>query len=1529
MAEKIGSLAVSLSLDSSEFNGGISQVNRNLSAMGSELKASKNLGTDYGKSLQGLTSKKEILARSVEAAALKLQMERKTYDELTSSGKANEIQTERQAKRVNEAQAQYNRLNTELASVEKTLKTQSSAWYQAGDKMENAGNKFKTAGEGMTKAGDTLTKKVSLPLAALGAGAFKAAVDFESAFAGVRKTVDMSETEFATLSKGIRDMSKELPSSASEIAKVAEAAGQLGIKNDAILGFTRTMTDLGVATNMSSDEAATSLARLANITQMNQKDFDRLGSSIVALGNNFATTEREIVDMSLRLAGAGAQVGMSEADIVALATALSSVGIEAEMGGSAISRVMVAMQVATSTGFTKVNDLLGTTGYSLRDLQMMASHSGKAFGNLAEDLGMTKKELSALVNSGVDLENFASVAGLTGEQFKKAFEEDAVGAIGLFVEGLSKAGESGGTAVEMLQEMGITEIRLRDSLLRAGGASELFTGAIKLSNDAWDENNALTKEAEERYKTTASQLKILWNQIVDVGISFGSIMIPMAQDAVAALKPLIERFGSLTEEQQKTILAMGGIAIAAGPVLKTAGSLSSTLGNTLLVTGHLSKGIAGAGGLGASLAGLAGPVGIAVGAVAAVGIAGYGLYTVLNKTAIPEIDIFGNKVSENTQKAVSSFMELNNEATVQLNQLKWSGMTVSEEMATAMIETYNGMGEQILSKMQQDHASQMESARNYLSETVSLSKEEQTQLLATIEEGQATRETSVQTAQTQYNSILKNAADERRSVTTEEKTMLDSLQKEMMETGIKYLSETEAESLMILERLKAESGKISAEQAIETAKHAKEAKDAAVEAAEKKYDETIKWALLLKQDGTKESKDLADKIIKDAERTRDDSVAAANGQYDQVIRVAKQKGGQYVTETELHLGQSLTLWEKAGFDVARATARMSVDVLGHTRNMLVNVGTNFTSMKKNAIQAAEGLVSGVKFATSTLPAAVGSIVSTAAKKAGSFTSNFIQAGKDMAAGMIIGIREGAIDVAVAAGKMALDAVKAAKRKLESKSPSKVFIRIGEDVGNGFAIGIASSKNKTNDAISGVIAALTKTTKTNAQEVTAIATEAEKQRTAIQKEYAQKRTELAKKTDASAISAIKKTKNKKGQIVITGTEKVHKIRSDASAKLIKLNDDEQKKLMKINDKAWDDMQKKEAELSKARLETVKSFVEEKKSVEQLSLIEEANIWRRSINYFKEGTKEKTEAQKQYKNSIEAINKEITSINKEYEGEMQKINENLIKGIDDVTKAYQDAEDKRTQSLQSFAGIFDEFKWDMEKSGQELTQNLQSQVEGFKTWQTEIEKLASKAVDEGLIAELREMGPKALPQLLALNSLTDEQLTNYSNLYKEKMALAREQAQVELIGMKVDTENQITEMRKAANEKLGALQADWTKRIQAVTTVTKDEFKTLTGIGKQAGQNLLNGLASMESSLVAKARAIAKAVNDALQSTLGGSVNIPMPKMPAGRSLDGGSSVTNQTTNNSPTIVNNYYQPVDRPSELARKQTQNMRDLATQW
>lgn len=249
--------------------------------------------------------------------------------------------------------SKYRALQREIIETEnklKQLKLEASNWTQASKKLDEVSQKFKKMGANLTKVGRSLTTSVTLPIVAIGTTSVKSAVEFESAFAGVEKTVDGTTEQMNTLRDGIRQMAKEIPASTTEISGVAEAAGQLGIQTDDILSFTRVMIDLGNSTNLSATEAASSLAKFANVTKMSSKDYDKLGSTIVALGNNFATTEKDIVEMATRLAATGELAGLSEPQILALSTAMSSVGIEAEAGGSAMSKLLKKIQVSVETG---------------------------------------------------------------------------------------------------------------------------------------------------------------------------------------------------------------------------------------------------------------------------------------------------------------------------------------------------------------------------------------------------------------------------------------------------------------------------------------------------------------------------------------------------------------------------------------------------------------------------------------------------------------------------------------------------------------------------------------------------------------------------------------------------------------------------------------------------------------------------------------------------------------------------------------------------------------------------------------------------------------------------------------------------------------------------------------------------------------------------------------------------------------------------------------------------------------------------
>ena len=367
---------------------------------------------------------------------------------------------------------------------------------------------------------------------AMGAAALNCGMQFESAFAGVRKTVDATEEEFEELKNGILDMSERIPATANDIAAIAESAGQLGIATEDILSFTETMINLGVATNLTADEASTALARFANIMGTSSDQYENLGSTIVALGNNFATTEADIVSMATRMASTGSIIGLTEAQVFAVSTALSSVGIESEAGGSAISKLMKDMETSAK-GFRNASSVIKSTGMSMRELELLADADSKAFKSIAQSMSMTSDELRDCMASAKDLESFANVAGMTADQFVEAWGDDAVLAMEAFLSGLNDTERLGKSAVETLAEMGITEVRMSNAVLALAAADGLLSETLATANTAWDENSALTKEAEQRYATLESKVAMLKNGVTNLGIA-------IYDDAEESLKSLAD-----------------------------------------------------------------------------------------------------------------------------------------------------------------------------------------------------------------------------------------------------------------------------------------------------------------------------------------------------------------------------------------------------------------------------------------------------------------------------------------------------------------------------------------------------------------------------------------------------------------------------------------------------------------------------------------------------------------------------------------------------------------------------------------------------------------------------------------------------------------------------------------------------------------------------------------------------------------------------------------------------------------------------
>lgn len=468
---------------------------------------------------------KEHLAKQTKATAdeisnmeKQLELTKAEYGE--NSKEVNNLETEiLEAKRANEEFTQS------LQEKEKYLGIGKEA-------IQHYGEKLKTVGKAMSTY-------VTLPLVA-GAGlAVKAASDWESAFADVRKTVDGTDEELLAIEDGLRGMSTIMPTSAAELAEIAANAGQLGIETPAVLNFTETMAKLAATTDLTADTASTAFAQFANVMGTTSDEYEKIGSVIVELGNNTATTESQIMEMSQRMAAQSKIIGLNEQQVMALSATLSSVGVNAEAGGSSMTRVFQKMDTSVK--------------------------------------GSTK-----------ELADFAKISGKSAEEFAEVWRNDPQTAILDFMEGLKDIQESGGDTAGILKDLGITSVNEIGSLQSLALASDQLGEAFIMAGEAYDnglgENSALSKEAAVRFETFESKVEMLKNKLNDLMIDIGGPLIDAVLEAFDAMEPflkmiadLAKAFSEADEDTQRMILTIAGIVVAIGPVISILGGLMTAM----------------------------------------------------------------------------------------------------------------------------------------------------------------------------------------------------------------------------------------------------------------------------------------------------------------------------------------------------------------------------------------------------------------------------------------------------------------------------------------------------------------------------------------------------------------------------------------------------------------------------------------------------------------------------------------------------------------------------------------------------------------------------------------------------------------------------------------------------------------------------------------------------------------------------------------------------------------------------------------
>lgn len=560
------------------------------------------------------------------------------------------------------------------------------------------------------------------------------------------------------------------------------------------------------------------------------------------------------------------------------------------------------------------------------------------------------------VETGNDsLKDFASVAGMTTSEFSKAFKEDAAGALTTFIKGLSSAEEQGNSAIKVLDDMGITEVRLRDSLLRAGSASELFNDTIALGSKAWEENTALTNEANQRYATTESQIKILKNEIVAMAREIGVELLPIVKDGMIVIKDLIKKFNELSPATKENIIKLATLSATVGPVVGSVGKLAEGFGGVLKVAGKLSSklgaakiatetvgtaakvagGVSGVAGLASSLGGVVVAAAPYVLAGAAIAGAGYAIYKGLSQEVIPEVDLFADKIeytaqtmntagtyaansaqatvtkiSEATKTAVGAYVELDDSVKNEMQSMYINSTVISDQIKTDMTTKFSEMSTQIIAgyeKQKNDSIAQLQEMFNIQS---TLTTEEQVNIITKTGTFYEDRKTQTQNYENSINQIMSTASQEKRALTEDETKQITALQNMMRENAVKALSENEIEAQIILQRMKDYDTRITADQAGEHIRQLNESRDNAVQIANDEYEKRIATIVRLRDESGVISAEQAEKMIQDAKDQRDGIVEQAENTRKEAVDKIFSMNNELQKNVDSSTGEIIGFWQR-------------------------------------------------------------------------------------------------------------------------------------------------------------------------------------------------------------------------------------------------------------------------------------------------------------------------------------------------------------------------------------------------------------------------------------------------------------------------------------------------------------------------------------------------------------------------------------------------------------------------------------------
>ena len=341
------------------------------------------------------------------------------------------------------------------------------------------------------------------------AGPIQSAMEFESVMADVRKVVDFdTPQQFKEMSNDILKLSQEIPVSASGLAQIMASAGQAGIARNELVAFTKDAAKMGVAFDITADQAGDMMAQWRTAFKMNQVQVVELADKVNYLGNKTAASAAKISDVVTRIGPLGSVGGVASGEIAAMGASIVGSGIASEVAATGIK-----------------NLILGLT-------------AGEA---------ATKKQRAAFDELGLD-----------SSQVAESMQKDGKGTILMVLNTINQLDKVKQAAV-LKNLFGKESIGAIAPLL--SNLDNLKRNMDLVSKPGYE--GSMEKEYEERAKTTANAIQLLKNAASSLAVTMGSSLLPYLAQGASWMASVAKAMSNWGKEHPTLVKGIYGVVVGA------------------------------------------------------------------------------------------------------------------------------------------------------------------------------------------------------------------------------------------------------------------------------------------------------------------------------------------------------------------------------------------------------------------------------------------------------------------------------------------------------------------------------------------------------------------------------------------------------------------------------------------------------------------------------------------------------------------------------------------------------------------------------------------------------------------------------------------------------------------------------------------------------------------------------------------------------------------------------------------------------